>query len=59
MLSPPRVEGASLLTSPQVQERGKEPMHDEGPLGEWDIILDEDVDMGLQNAQLREIIKVQ
>jgi len=35
VLSPPGVEGASLLTSvSQEQGRGKEPVHDEGPLGE-------------------------
>ena len=42
VLSPPGVEGASLLTlAPQVQDKGKRPMQDEGPSGEWetDFIL--------------------
>ena len=34
VLSPPGVEGASLPTSAtQVQDKGKRPMHDEGPSG--------------------------
>jgi len=64
VLSPPRVERASLLTSTlHVQDRGKEPMHDEGPLGEreTDFILlhDDDTDIGPQSAQLKEIIQEQ
>ena len=35
VVSPPGVEGASLPTSTtQEQDKGKEPMHDEGPSGE-------------------------
>jgi len=62
VLSPPRVEGALFPTSvPQVQDRGKRPMQDEGPSGEQDFILvqDDDTDMGQQNAHLREIIQEQ
>jgi len=61
VLSPPGVEGASLPTSTlQVQDRGKEPMHDEGPSGEreTDFILlhGHDTDTDPQSAQLKEII---
>ena len=35
VLSPPRVEGASLSTAaPQVQDKGKKPKHEERPSGE-------------------------
>ena len=61
VLSPPRVEVASLLTSTlQVQDRGKEPMHDEGPSGEREtefvLLHDDDINIDPQSAQLKEII---
>ena len=55
MLSPPGVEGASLLTSAtQVQDKGKRPMHDEGPSGEQeaDFILIHDDDAHVESARL-------
>jgi len=68
VLSPPRVEGASLPTSTtQEQERGKEPVHDEGPSrepsGERETkfipLHDDETDTQPTNAQLREIIQEQ
>ena len=68
MLSPPRVEGASLLTSaPQEQSRGKDSLHDEGPLGvpsgeretEFVFLHDDDTDREPTNEELREIIHEQ
>ena len=60
VLSPPGVEGASFLASLlQVQDKGKRPIQDQGPSGEWDFILIEDVDtdMGPQSTSLKEIIQ--
>ena len=68
VLSPPRVEGASLPTSTtQEQGRGKEQVHDEGPLGEpsgereIELVLlhDDETDTEPTNAELREIIEEQ
>ena len=65
VLSLPGVEGASLPASKtQEQERGKEPMHDEGPSGEpsgereteFFLLHDDDTDTEPTNAELREII---
>ena len=53
VLSPPEVEGASLLTSAlQEQSRGKDPVHDDGPSGvtsgereiEFFLLHDDDTD---------------
>ena len=60
VLSPPGVEGSLLPTSAtQVQGRGKEPMHDEGPSGEreTDFILIHDDDTNVKSAKLRRIIQ--
>ena len=62
VLSPPRVEGASPPTSmTQEQDRGKEPMHDEGPSGEREtefvILHDDETDTEPTNAELRVIIQ--
>ena len=66
VLSPPGVEGASLPASTtQEQDRGKEPMHEEGPSGETSgaqeigviLILDEETEA--ENAKLRIIIQEQ
>ena len=68
VLSPPGVEGASLPPSAsQKQNKGKEPMQDQGPSGEpsgereTDFILlhDDDTDTGPQSTKLREIIQEQ
>ncbi len=62
VLSPPGVEGVSLPTSAtQVQDRDKEPMHDEGPSGEreTDFILLHDDDTDVESAKLRRIIQEQ
>lgn len=62
MLSPPGVEGASLLASTtQVLDKGKEPMHDEGPSGaqETDVILILDEETKVENAKLRMTIQDQ
>lgn len=64
VLSPRRVEGVSLLSSAQqVQDKGKRPLQDEGPLGEreTDFILIEgdDTDVGPQSTNLKEIIQEQ
>ena len=58
------MEGVSLPPSTeQVQDRGKQPLHDEGPLGgqEIDFILiqDDDTDLDSQSSKLREIIQEQ
>ena len=60
VLSPPRVEGVSPSSSAQVQfqDRGKRPMHDEGPSGGQDTdftIID--VDASSPSSKLKEIIK--
>jgi len=62
VLSPPRVEGASLPPSAeQVQDRGKSSLQEEGPSGEREtdfiLIQDDDTDMGSQSANLRDIIQ--
>ena len=63
VLSPPRVEGVSLLSSAaqvQVQDRGKRPMQDEGPSGGQDtdfILIDED--LSSPSSKLRETIQDQ
>jgi len=67
VLSPPGVEGASLPTSKiQVQDKGNNPKHDEGPSGvppgerKIRLILlrdDDDTDTRPQNAQLKEIFQ--
>ena len=59
VLSPHDVEGVSPSSSAQVQiqDRGKKPMHDEGPSGGWDTdftIID--VDASSPSSKLREII---
>jgi len=68
VLSPPRVEGASLPTSAsQEQGRGKEPVHDEGPSGEpsgeqeteFILLHDDETDTEPTNAELREVIQEQ
>ena len=68
VLSPPGVEGASLLTSAsQEQSRGKEPVHDEGPAGEssgereteFVLLHDDDTDTEQTNEELREVIQEQ
>ena len=60
MLSPPKVEGASLPTSTtQVLDKGKKPVHDEGPSGvqETDVILIQDDEAEAENAKLRMTIQ--
>ena len=66
VLSPPGVEGASLPPSAsQEQEKGKEPMQDEGlsgePSGEREtefvLLHDDDADTEPTSAQLKEIIQ--
>lgn len=68
VLSPPRVEGASLPKSaPQGQSRGKDPLHDEGPSGvpsgerETKLVLlhDDDTNREATNEDLREVIQEQ
>ena len=60
VLSPPRVQGVSPSSSAQVQiqDRGKKPMHDEGPSGgrdtDFTII---DVDASSPSSRLKEIIQ--
>ena len=65
VLSPPSVEGASLPTlASQEQGRGKEPVYDEGPLGEpsgereteFVLLHDDETDTEPTNAELRELI---
>ena len=62
VLSPLRVEGVSpsSLAQVQIQDRGKKPMHDEGPSGgrdtDFTII---DVDASSPSSKLREIIQEQ
>jgi len=61
VLSPPRVEGFSFPPSvEQVQDKGKQPLHDEGPSGsqEADFILIQDDDTDL-SSKLKEIIREQ
>jgi len=62
VLSPPGVEGASLLTSAsQEQGKGKELVQDEGPSGERDtkfvLLHDDETNTEPTNAELREIIQ--
>ena len=62
VLSPHDVEGVSPSSSAQVQiqDRGKKPMHDEGPSGGWDTdftIID--VDASSPSSKLKEIIQEQ
>ena len=54
------MEGVSPSTSAQVQDRGKRPMHDEGPSGgqDTDFILI-DVDSSSPSSKLKEIIQEQ
>ena len=62
MLSPPEVEGASLSASTtQVLDKGKKPVHDEGPSGvqETDVILIQDEETEAENAKLRMTIQEQ
>ena len=62
VLYPPGVEGASLPASTtQVLDKGKNPMHDEGPSGvqETDVILIQDDEAEAENAQLRMTIQEQ
>ena len=60
----PRVEGFSLPSSAQwVQDKGKRPLHDEGPLGEQEtdfiLIQDDDTDLGPQSSKLKEVTQEQ
>ena len=60
VLSPLGMEGVSPSTSAQVQDRGKNPMHDEGPSGGQDtnfILID--VDSSSPSSKLKEIIHEQ
>eukprot|EP00253_Pinus_taeda_P026944 PITA_26944 len=60
VLSPPEVEGASLLASTtQMQDKGKKPMHDERPSGEQEaeFILIQDDDADVESARLRMTIR--
>jgi len=68
VLSPPGVEGASLPTSVQQEQRkGKEPLHDEGPSGmpsreretEFVLLHNDDTDREPTNEELREVIQEQ
>ncbi len=62
VLSPPGVEGASLPTSTtQVQDKGKRPIHDEGPSGEQeaDFILIQDDYADEESAKFRRMIQEQ
>lgn len=60
VLSPPMVEGVSTK---QVQDKGKQPLHDEGPSEgherEFILIQDDDIDLGSQSSKLKEIIQEQ
>jgi len=62
VLSPPRVEGASLPTSTS-QGRGKELVQDEGPSDEQEtkfiLLHDDETDTKPTNAELKEIIQEQ
>ena len=62
VLSPPGVEGVSPSSSAQVQvqDRGKRPMHNEGPSGgrDTDFTLI-DVDASSPSSKLKEIIQEQ
>ena len=62
VLSPHGVEGVSLSTSAQVQvqDRGKRPIHDEGPSAgqDTDFALI-DVDLSSPSSKMREIIQEQ
>ena len=62
VLSPPGVEGVSLPPSAKkIQDKGKQPLQDEGPSGvqETDFILiqDDDTNLGSQSSKLKEIIQ--
>ena len=64
VLSPPRVEGASLPTSsPQEHGKGKEPVQEEGPSGEREteffLLQDDETDAEPTNEELTEIIQEQ
>ena len=62
VLSPHDVEGVSPSSSAQVQiqDRGKKPMHDEGPSGGRDIDFTViDVDASSPSSKLREVIQEQ
>ena len=62
VLSPLKVEGVSPSTSAQVQfqDRGKRPMHDEGPSGGRDTNFTFiDVDASSPSSKLKEIIQEQ
>lgn len=54
-------KGLSSISAQQVQDRGKRPLQEEGPLGEretnFNLIEGDDTDMALQSANLREIIQ--
>jgi len=60
VLSPPGVEGVSPSSSAQVhiQDRGKQPMFDEGPLGDPDTNII-DLDISSPSSELKEIIQQQ
>ena len=53
VLSPHQVEGASLPTTAQVAERGKQPMVEERVLGDPVI----DLDAGSPSTELKDIIR--
>ena len=64
VLSPPGVEGVSLPSlEVQVHDKGKRPIHDEGPSGEQEtnfiLIQDDDTDLGSPSSKFREIIQEQ
>lgn len=62
MLSSPGVKGAfpsSLAV--KVQDKGKQPLHDEGPSERQDrdfvLIQEENIDLGSQSSRIKELIK--
>lgn len=64
VLSPPGMEGILFpSTKKQVHEKGKKPLHDEGPLEgqerKFILIQDDDSDLGSQSSKLKEIIQEQ
>ena len=64
VLSPPGVEGASLPTSAsQEQGKGKKPVQEEGPSGEWEtefvLLHDDETNEEPTNVELTEIIQEQ
>ena len=68
VLYPPRVEGVSLPPSvEQVQDKGKNPKHEEGPSGvlsgdqeaEFVLLQDYEMDAKPTNVEMGEIIKEQ